>query len=202
MSEELYRSTIGVPDPSVALVLDGRRVDYDEVAELSDRPLCFIATTLDGGKPALVISSDQTVAGRPLVQSAGQLAAIKRSVENTLVGAGLTPGVAERAPRVARLTSNIGVRIFEDPNFSGDSTVIAPETYIRDLRDFHAGREAFDSGWGDLISSLDILGHCSFQAWEMRDRGGQTFFTTESERDLGVYGWNDDFSSLETFFVN
>lgn len=202
MSEELYRSTIGVPDPSVALVLDGKRVAYDEIAQLSDRPLCYIATTLEGGKPALVISSDQALAGRPLVQSASQLGAIKSRVENTLAGAGLTPGAAERTPSVARLTSNIGVRIFEDMNFSGDSTVIAPETYIRDLRDFHEGREVFDSGWGDLISSLDILGHCSFQAWEMRDRGGQSFFTTESERDLGVYGWNDDFSSLQTFFVN
>ena len=192
---EPYRSTIGAPDPSVALVLDGKRVDYDAVAQLSDRPLGYIATTLEGGKRALVITSDQSVVCRPLVQSMSQLGAIKRGVEKTLVGAGLTPGVEP-------LGSNIGVRIYEDVGFSGDSTTIAPESYIRDLRDFRAGREIFDPHWGDAISSLVMLGRCSFQAWEMRDRWGASFFTTESEPDLGVYGWNDDFSSLETFFVN
>jgi hypothetical protein len=202
MSEETFRSKIGAPDPSVALVLDGKRVDYDKVAQLSDRPLCYIATMLEGGNPALVISSDQSVVSGPLVQSASQLDAIKRGVENTLVGAGLTPGVAERLSGVAGLTSNVGVRIFENANFSGDSTVIPPESFIGDLRDFHEGREVFDSGWGDLISSFEILGHCSLQGWEMRDRRGQSFFATESVRDLGVFGWNDDFSSLETFFVN
>jgi hypothetical protein len=35
-----------------------KRVDYDAVANLDNQPLGHIATTLEGGKQALVISSD------------------------------------------------------------------------------------------------------------------------------------------------
>jgi hypothetical protein len=50
-----FKSKIGPPASSVAIVLDGKRVDYDAIARLNGQPLDYVATTLKGGEQALVI---------------------------------------------------------------------------------------------------------------------------------------------------
>jgi hypothetical protein len=190
-----YKSTIGVPDPSVAIVLDGKRVDYDAVAKLDNQPLGYIATTLEGGKQALVISSDPSIVNtRRLGQFRNPLDAIRGSVEKSLTSVGLRPAVAQA-------DGQIGVRIYTDHFYEGDSTVLAPEWYISDLREFDAGLGAFGGNWGDKISSIEVLGHCRWQGWEMRDRGG-SWIIGDSWREFDSVGWNDDISSIETWYVN
>lgn len=193
-----YKSTIGVPDPSVAIVLDGKRVDYDAVANLDNQPLGYIATTLEGGKQALVIFSDPSIVNtRRLGQFSNPSDPIRASVEKSLTSVGLRPAVAQA-------DDQIGVRIFTDHFFQGDSTVLAPEWYIPDLREFDAGLDVFGGNWGDRISSLDVLGHCRWQGWEMRDRRGAWIIGGDRDQldSMDVLGWNDNISSIETWFVN
>lgn len=193
--EPPYKSTIGVPDPSVALVLDGKRVDYDAVARLDNQPLGYIPTTLEGGKQALLIYSDAAIVNtRRLGHVRNPLDAITGSIERTLTSVGLRPAVA-------RADGQLGIRIFTDHYFQGDSTVLAPEWYISDLRDFDAGLGVFGGNWGDKISSIDVLGRCRWQGWEMRDRRG-SWIIGGSWNELDSVGWNDDISSIETWFVS
>ena len=49
-----FKSKIGPPASSVAIVLDGKRVEYNAVARLNGQPLDYVATTLKGGEQALV----------------------------------------------------------------------------------------------------------------------------------------------------
>ena len=44
-----FKSKIGPPASSVALVLDGKRVDYNAIARLNGQPLDYVATTLIPG---------------------------------------------------------------------------------------------------------------------------------------------------------
>ena len=190
-----YKSTIGAPDPSVAIVLDGKRVDYDAVAKLDNQPLGYIPTTLEGGKQALVIYSDPSIVNtRRLGQVTNPLDAITGSVERTLTSVGLRPAVAQA-------DDEIGIRIYTDHFFQGAWAALAPEWYIRDLRDFDAGLGVFGGNWGDKISSIEVKGHCRWQGWEMRDRGG-SWIVGGSWNELDSVGWNDDISSIETWFVN
>jgi hypothetical protein len=188
-----YRSTIGMPDPSVALVLDGKRVEYDAVAALSDRPLGYVPAALEGGKQALVIYSDPAIVN-------GRGAGRARESSDPTVGAARTLASVGLRPAVARDGRDIGIRIYKNNFFGGSWAALAPEWYIADLRDFRAGLGIFDGNWGDKISSVQVMSRCRWQGWEMKDRGG-AWIKGGSWEELDSVGWNDDISSIETWFV-
>src|SRR6267154_2397502 len=54
---------------------------------------------------------------------------------------------------------NLGVRIFADINYEGDSTTLAPNDYAPDLTQFDAGLGVFGGDWTDKISSIQ-KGRC------------------------------------------
>ena len=191
-----YKSTIRPPDPSVVIVLDGKRVEYDAVARLDDQPLDYVATTLADRKPALVIFSDQSIMRNRHVrrlQSSVALRAVRDEVDNALMTGGL------HADSPAALVSNIGVRIFTGHFHAGDSTVLAPEWYIPNLKGFDAGLGLFGGNWNDRITSVDLLGNTKAIAWEHIDRGGSSL-TLFDTFELDSIGWNARISSIETFF--
>ena len=187
-----YKSTIGAPDPSVAIVLDGKRVDYDAVAELSNQPLHYFPKSLEGGKQALVISSDQSIANARRFRRSGN--PFDGMVEKTLMSVGLRPAIAGDV-------SNIGIRIFSDHHFSGDSTVLPPDWEHSDLREFDAGLDVFGGDWGDKISSVDPLGHTQWRGWEMSNFRGSDIFGGEVWEMAAFTGWNDNISSIRTYWV-
>ena len=56
-----FKSKIGPPASSVAIVLDGKRVEYNAIARLNGQSLDYVATRLKGGEQALVIFSDRSI---------------------------------------------------------------------------------------------------------------------------------------------
>ncbi|MDO8399426.1 MAG: hypothetical protein Q7T45_16565 [Bradyrhizobium sp.] len=87
-----FKSTIGPPASSVALVLDGKRVEYNAIARLNGQPLDYVSTTLKGGEQALVIFSDRFIMkNHRLRQFQGALRAINLDVEKALLAGGLQP---------------------------------------------------------------------------------------------------------------
>jgi hypothetical protein len=195
-SDPSYRSTIGAPDPSVVIVLDGKRVEYEAVARLSDRPLDYIATTLADGTPALVVFSDRSIMRNHhvrQVQSSVALQAIRDEVDSALLMGGL------RAAAPARAADTIGVRIFTGRNHTGDSTVLPPEWYIPNLKDFHSGLGLFGGNWNDRIVSVDLVAHTKAVAWEHANRGGASL-TLFDAFELDSIGWQSRISSIETWY--
>ena len=45
-----FKSKIGPPASSVAIVLDGKRVEYNAIARLDGQPLDYVATKIKGGE--------------------------------------------------------------------------------------------------------------------------------------------------------
>jgi hypothetical protein len=187
-----YKSTIGPPDSSVALVLDGKRVEYDAIARLESQPLDYVATTLKGGEQALVIFSDRSIMrDATLRHFQGSLATIEQEVEKALMSGGLQPS-STFAPR-----GDFETRIFEDINWGGDSTGILPEYYVPDMTEFD---EDTDGDWNDKISSIGIRGQCWCRAWEDINLTGADLYVYEDKPDLHILGWGDRISSLECYY--
>lgn len=189
------RSEIGPPAPSVPIVLDGKRVEYNEIARLNGKPLDYVGTTLKGGEPALVVFSDRAIMrSHHLRQFNGSHRAIDVEVGNALMAGGLQPSPLGRS--IA-----LGLRMCEDINFGGGSWTLAPEEFVADLSEFDEGLGLFGGDWNDRISSVQ-MGRCRMQAWEHIDEGGATLFLSGDTPDLHALGWGDRISSIWAIFTN
>jgi hypothetical protein len=194
-SDASAKSKIGPPSPSVPIVLDGKRVGYDEIARLNGKPLDYVATTLKGGEQALVVFSDRSIMrNHHLRQFNGSLRAIDSEVGNALMASGLQP-----SPLLARI--NLGLRICEDINYGGDSWTFAPEEYVPDLTEFDEGLGPFDGDWNDKISSVQMA-RCYMQAWEDINEGGASLTLHQDTPDLHAIGWGDVISGIWAVFSN
>lgn len=187
------KSKIGPPAPSVPIVLDGKRVDYSEIARLNGQPLDYVATIVKGGAPALVAFSDRSIMrNHHLRQFNSPLRAINADVETALRAGGLQPAGLARS-------IELGVRIFEDINYGGDSWTFAPEEYVPDLTEFDEGLGLFGGDWNDKISSIQ-MGRCSCQLWEDINEGGATITLTRDTPNLHDFGWGDRASGIWAIF--
>ena len=158
-SNSSIKSEIGPPAASVPIVLDGNRVEYNEIARLNGRPLDYVAKTLKSGEQALVIFSDRSIIrNHSLRQFQGHLQAINDEVEKAVVAGGLQP-----SPMVARI--DLGLRMSEHINYEGGHWTLAPEEYVDDLTQWDEGLGLFGGDWNDRISSVQ-MGRCYCQAWE------------------------------------
>ena len=185
-----FKSKIGPPAASVALVLDGKRVEYAAIARLNGQPLDYVATTLKGGQQALVAYSDRSVMRTlRLRQFKSSPRAINDEVDNALLAGGLQPSSATAADIA------LGVRICEHHNFEGDSFTLAPNDYVDDLTEFDEGLDVFSGDWNDKISSLQ-MGRCWCQVWEDVSQGGASISFFEDKWELDSIGWNDRISCI------
>jgi hypothetical protein len=184
-----FKSKIGPPAASVALVLDGKRVDYRAIGRLNGQPLDYVATTLKGGEQALVAFSDRSIMkAHRLRQFKGAFQALNQDVEKALLAGGLQP-----SPAIARI--DLRGRICVDHFYEGDSTSFAPNDYVPDLTEFDAGLGLFGGDWNDKISSIQ-MGRCWFQGWEDINEGGASLTLYEDTRELDSIGWNDRLSGI------
>jgi hypothetical protein len=186
-----YKSKIGPPASSVAIVLDGKRVEYDAIARLKGQPLDYVATRLKGGEQALAIFSDRSIMRNlSLRHFKGSLRTIDQEVENALMAGGLQPS-STFAPR-----GDFEARIFADHYYEGDSAGIWPTTGQHDLREFDDGLGWFEGNWDDKISSIGIRGSCQLRCWADPDWQGDFLLITHDMPELDSIGWNDRISSL------
>jgi hypothetical protein len=189
------KSKIGPPAPTVPIVLDGKRVEYKEIARLNGQPLDYVGATLRSGEPALVVFSDRSIMrNHHLRQFNGSLRAIDSEVGNALMANGLQP-----SPLTASI--NLGLRMFEDVNYGGSSWTLAPEEFVADLSEFDEGLGLFGGDWNDRISSVQ-MGRCHMQAWEHTEENGATITLTQDTPNLHVLGWGDRISSIWAIFTN
>lgn len=192
-SDSSVKSKIGAPSSSVPIVLDGKRVEYNEIARFN-QPLDYVATTLKGGEPALVVFSDRSIIkNHRLRQFKGSLQAINKEVENALMAGGLHPSPT-LVPRI-----DLGLRMFEDINYGGGSWTLAPEEYVDDLTQFDEGLGWFGGDWNDKISSVQ-MGRCYCYAWEHTHEGGASLTLYEDTPNLHILGWGDVISSIWAAF--
>ena len=195
-SDSPAKSKIGPPSPSVPIVLDGKRVEYNEIARLNGKPLDYVATTLKGGQQALVVFSDRSIMKNHHLRqfNGSSLRAIDSEVENALMAGGLQP-----SPLAARIS--LGLRICEDINYGGDSYTFAPEDYVPDLTEFDEGLGVFGGDWNDKISSVQMA-RCYMQAWSDINEGGHTITLYQDTPDLHALGWGDRISGIWAAFSN
>ena len=188
-----FKSKIGPPASSVAIVLDGKRVDYNAIARLNGQPLDYVATTLKGGEPALVIFSDRSIMkNHRLRQFRGSFQAISQEVEKALVAGGLQPASA------IVQGIDLGGRFFEDHFYQGGYGTLAPNDYLPDLTKLSDG---LFGNWNDKISSIQ-MGRCSCQAWEDINQGGSSLSLYQDTQELDSIGWNDRISTIWFPFTN
>lgn len=189
-ADSSIKSNIGPPSASVPIILDGKRVEYNEIARLSGRPLDYVATTVKGGGQALVIFSDRTIIRNHILrQLKGPLQTINKEIENALMAGGLQPA-SSLVPRV-----DLGLQIFVDINYGGSSWTFAPEEFADDLTEFDEGLGWFEGDWNDKISSVQ-MGRCYCYAWEDTFWNGASITLSEDTPDLRAIGWNDRISSI------
>ena len=190
------KSKIGSPSPSVPIVLDGKRVEYNEIARLNGQPLDYVATKLKSGEQALVVFSDRSIIRNHILrQFKRPVEAIKNEVENALMAGGLQP-----SPRFA--TIEVGLRIWEDINYEGDYWTFGPEEYVADLTEVDGGLPWFDGNWNDRISSVQMA-RCYCQAWaDVNQVGGDSLTLFEDTPNLHIIGWGDRISSIYAPFRN
>lgn len=190
-SDSSIKSKIGPPDPSVTIVLDGKRVEYNEIARLNGQPLDYVATRLKGGEQALVVFSDRSILrNHTLRQFKGPLQGIATEVDNALLASGL-----QASSTVASI--DFGVQICEDINYGGATWTFAPEEYVPRLSQFDEGLGLFGGDWNDKISSIR-MGQCWCENWADRDRGGDYLPLWEDTPNLHILGWGDRISSIYT----
>lgn len=188
------RSEIGPPADGIPIVLDGRRVEYSEVARLDGRPLDYVAATQKTGEPALVIFSDTSVMRDHLLkQHNGPTRTFSDEVESALLAGGIEPLMAI-GPRL-----NLGMRIWEHDNFAGSSCLFAPEEYVDNLSEFDEGLGIFGGDWNDKISSIQVA-RCYCRAWEHAYEGGASLTIYRDTPSLGTLGWNDRISTIWAVF--
>ena len=188
-----FKSKIGPPASSVAIVLDGKRVDYNAIARLNGQPLDYVATTLKGGEQALVIFSDRSIMkNHRLRQFSGPFPAISQEVENALLAGGLQPASA------IVQGIDLGGRFFEDHFYQGGYGTLAPNDYVPDLTKLSDG---LFGNWNDKISSIQ-MGRCSCQAWEDINQGGSSLSLYQDTQELDSIGWNDRISTIWFPFTN
>jgi hypothetical protein len=184
------KSSIGQPASTVALVLDGKRVDYSAIGRLNGQPLDYVATRLKDGQQALVAYSDRSVIRNlRLRQFHGSVRAISDEADNALLAGGLQPALAAAA------SIELGVRIWTDHFFQGDSWTLAPDEYVPDLTEFDEGLGIFGGDWNDKISSIQ-LGRCWCQIWEHTNEQGASLSFFEDKPELDSMGWNDRISGI------
>jgi hypothetical protein len=195
-----YESTIAPPDSSVALVLDGKRVEFDAIARLKNQPLDYIATRLSGGEQALVIFSDRSIMSNAILRNVkGASRTVEQEVANALVAGGLQPS-STVTPR-----GNFEARFWEHTDWGGDSAAKLPESGEIDLTNFSDGLDLFED-WNDRISSIGIRhgtgGHrCQLRAWEHKNWGGAMLLVDRDMPNLHLIGWGDRISSLWCDFI-
>ena len=188
-SDSSVKSEIGPPDSSVAIVLDGKRVQYNEIARLKGQPLDYVATRLKDGEHAIVVFSDRSILrNHSLRQFKGSLRGITTEVANALLAGGLQP-----SSTVASI--DLGVRIFEDINYGGASWTFAPDEWVPDLTEFDEGLGVFGGDWNDKISSIQ-MGRCWCEAWEHTNEGGAHLVLWEDTPNLHILGWGDRISTI------
>ncbi|MCV3208607.1 hypothetical protein OHD62_27035 [Mesorhizobium sp. YC-39] len=188
-SDSSVKSKIGPPSSSVSIVLDGKRVEYNEIARLDGQPLDYVATTLKGGDQALVVFSDRSILKADLLrQFKAPLQAINKEVENALMAGGLQP--SPLAPRI-----DLGLRIWVDINYTDSSWTFAPEEYVNDLTQFDAGLGWFEGDWNDKISSVQ-MGRCYCIAWADINQQGDRLILYEDTPNLHIFGWGDAISAI------
>ena len=130
----LVKSNIGPPAPSVAIVLDVKRVDYNAIARLNGQPLDYVATTLKGGEQALVIFSDRSIMkNHRLRQFQRSFQAIGQEVVKALMSGGLQPSSTIAAG------IGLGVRFFLDTYYEGDYRFVPPNYFVSDLSELDTG---------------------------------------------------------------
>ena len=186
-SNPSFKSKIGPPASSVAIVLDGKRVDYNAIASLNGQPLDYVATTMKGSGQALVIFSDRSIVKKHrLQQFRGSFQAISQEVEKALLAGGLQPASA-----IAQ-GIDLGGRFFEDHFYEGGYGTLAPNDYVPDLTKLSDG---LFGNWNDKISSIQ-MGRCWCQAWEDINEGGSSISFYEDKPELDSIGWNDRISSI------
>jgi hypothetical protein len=196
-----YESTIAPPDSSVALVLDGKRVEYDAIARLKNQPLDYVATRLSGGEQALVIFSDRSIMSNAILRRLkGSSRTVEQEVANALVGGGLQPS----STVTPRGTERLEARIFEHIDWGGDSAAILPGTGQIDLSNFNDGLDFWED-WDNEISSIGIrngFGHrCQLRAWENKRWGASMLLVESDIPNLHLIGWGDRISSLWCDFI-
>ncbi|WP_119269359.1 hypothetical protein [Taklimakanibacter deserti] len=188
------RSEIKAPAASVPIVLDGKRVDYNEIARLNGRPLDYVATPLKGGGQALVVFSDRSIMrNHHLRQFRSAQQAIGSEVETALTAGGLTPTLIE--PRL-----DLGMRIFEHVNYGGDSAGFAPDEYVDDMMQFDDGLGLFGGDWNDIMSSV-LVARCHCVAWEHIHDGGASITFYSDTPNLHELGWGDRISAVWARFT-
>lgn len=189
------RSKIAPPSSTVPIVLNGKRVEYKEIARLDGQPLDYVATASKGGEPVLVVFSNRSALGlHRLQQFKEPLQAINKEVGNALMAGGLQP-----SPLVPRL--NLGLRISLDINWAGSSYTFAPEEYADDLTRFDAGLGWFEGDWNDKISSVQ-MGRCYCIAWADINQQGARLVLYEDTPNLHIFGWGDAISAIYAPFRN
>jgi hypothetical protein len=184
-----FKSKIGPPASSVAIVLDGKRVDYNAIARLNGQPLDYVATKLKGGEQALVVFSDRSIMkNHRLRLFKGAFQAINQEVEKAVMAAGLQPSILAQG-------IDLGGQIFVDHFYEGDSTTLPPDGYVDDLTQFDAGLGLFGGDWNDKISSIR-MGRCWCEVWEDTKQRGSHLVFYEDQPELDSIGWNDRISTI------
>lgn len=187
-------SKIAPPDPSVTLVLDGKRVEYDAIAALDGRPLDYVYTTSVDGRPILVAFSDRSIMkANRLRQFKGAMAGINADVAKSLAATGLRTSTP--VPRGI----NLGGRIFEEHFFRGGAMSFAPDEGAFDLSEYDDGLGVFGGDWNDKISSIQ-MGRCRCEAWEHRNHQGASITFWSDVEELDTIGWNDRISCVQFMF--
>jgi hypothetical protein len=170
------------PVPTIPVVLDGKRIESDQIARFSDRPLDYVHTTLEGGEQALVVFTDRSVMRNHLQND---------PVMDALTAAGLQP----RSHVEAR--DELGVWIYEDINFEEDVKMLPPGFGVDDLTQFSEGREWLEGSWNDVISSIRCRGCYAYCTADVGWNGDTiTFGPWEDVPNLVPLGWNDRISSI------
>lgn len=196
-SDSSVKSKIGPPSSSVTIVLDGRRVDYNAIAQLNGQPLDYVATTLKGGEQALVVFSDRSIVRNHLLsQFKGSIPALDNEVNKALIAGGLQP-----SPLIPRI--EVGLVIWEDVGYGGSDWTLGPEEYYPDLTEITGGLGLFGGDWNDKISSVQMA-RCYCVAWEnIESQGlGAKLILYQDTPDLHILGWGDRISAIYAPFRN
>jgi hypothetical protein len=187
----VVKSAAQLPAPFVPVVLDGKRVDANEIASRDAQPLHYTLATLKSGESALVGFSDRSVIDK-LFLGHFQGAATDNPVDYALRSAGL-----ERGTTLSARQSLDGLWMFEDVDFLGDVKYVPQFWAHNNLHEYDDGREWLDENWGDVISSVTTR-NAPARLWEHIDWGGSSLYigAFEDRANLHVIGWGDRVSSI------
>jgi len=179
-----------LPDPSVAVVVDGKLIDSAERAGLHERTLHYTLATLNKGGLALVAFTDSSILDREFLNYFEPRPEPNNLIEAALRSAGLDGNFHTTARAELQ-----GFWMWVDVDFRDDIKYVPQLWAHPDLRQFDDGRDEGD--WNDVISSVSTR-NAPTRVWaDINFEGASlTFGSYEDVANLHLIGWGDRISSI------